>query len=240
MESIHIPRFHTDPITRLSVLPSHLTPTTRRQYRGNSGLTVRASSSLGKNRQAPNIDEGTLLKETVVPRRNMMVVMMSSLVLSQLDSSLSGNNQVMAETSTAGMFKEHMDTFDGYSFFYPKNWVQVRGSGADIFFRDSFVLDENLSVEISSPSSSDYKSVEDLGLPKMAGERVQKQNLIEFMSTRLGVRRESNILSTSSRVADDGKLYYDVEVCFARLTNFLFFFSLLKINHFFIQIKRGC
>ncbi|KAK8480662.1 hypothetical protein V6N13_031300 [Hibiscus sabdariffa] len=43
----------------------------------------------------------------------------------------------------------------------------------------------------------------------MAFVKVLKQYLTEFMSTRLG---ESNILSTSSRVADDGKLYYQVEV----------------------------
>ncbi|KAK4595517.1 hypothetical protein RGQ29_013833 [Quercus rubra] len=57
-----------------------------------------------------------------------------------------------------------------------------------------------------------YKSVEDLGPPQEAGEKVLKQYLTEFMSTRLGVKRESNILSTSSRVADDGKIYYQVEV----------------------------
>uniref|UniRef100_A0A803KN21 PsbP C-terminal domain-containing protein n=2 Tax=Chenopodium quinoa TaxID=63459 RepID=A0A803KN21_CHEQI len=39
-----------------------------------------------------------------------------------------------------------------------------------------------------------------------------KQYLTEFMSTRLGVRRESNVLSTSSKVADDGRLYYQIEV----------------------------
>ena len=88
----------------------------------------------------------------------------------------------------------------------------MRGAGADIFFRDPYVLDENISVEVSSPSSSRYKSVEDLGPPQEAGKKVLKQYLTEFMSTRLGVRRESNILSTSSRVADDGNLYYQVEV----------------------------
>lgn len=108
--------------------------------------------------------------------------------------------------------REYIDTFDGYSFKYPQNWIQVRGAGADIFFRDPYVLDENLSVEMSSPSSSRYKTVEDLGPPQEAGKKVLKQYLTEFMSTRLGVRRESNILSTSSRVADDGKLYYQVEV----------------------------
>lgn len=110
------------------------------------------------------------------------------------------------------VFREYIDTFDGYSFKYPQNWIQVRGAGADIFFRDPYVLDENLSVEFSSPSSSRYKSVEDLGPPQEAGKKVLKQYLTEFMSTRLGVRRESNVLTTSSRVADDGKLYYQVEV----------------------------
>ncbi|CAH8320359.1 unnamed protein product [Eruca vesicaria subsp. sativa] len=86
------------------------------------------------------------------------------------------------------------------------------GAGADIFFRDPIVLDENLSVEFSSPSSSKYKSLEDLGSPEEAGKRLLRQYLTEFMSTRLGVKRESSILTTSSRVADDGKLYYQVEV----------------------------
>ncbi|XP_075501942.1 psbP domain-containing protein 1, chloroplastic isoform X2 [Primulina tabacum] len=109
------------------------------------------------------------------------------------------------------VYREYIDSFDGYSFKYPGNWIQVRGAGADIFFRDPFVLDENISVEISSPSSSRYKSVEDLGSPEEAGKKVLRQYLTEFMSTRLGVRRESRIISTSSRVANDGKLYYLVE-----------------------------
>ncbi|RAL53742.1 hypothetical protein DM860_015470 [Cuscuta australis] len=109
-------------------------------------------------------------------------------------------------------FREYIDTFDGYSFKYPQNWIQVRGAGAEIFFRDPFVLDANLSVEISSPSSSRYQSVEDLGPPEEAGKRALQQCLRELMSTRLGVRRESRILSTTSRMADDGRLYYQVEV----------------------------
>ncbi|XAR73090.1 hypothetical protein NMG60_11006929, partial [Bertholletia excelsa] len=108
--------------------------------------------------------------------------------------------------------REYIDTFDGYSFKYPQNWIQVRGAGADVFFRDPFVLDENLYVELSSPSSSRYRSVEDLGSPQEAGEKVLGPYLTEFMSTRIGVRRESKFLSTSSRVADDGKMYYQVEV----------------------------
>jgi PsbP len=117
-----------------------------------------------------------------------------------------------ATASPSSSFREHIDNFDGYTFLYPRSWIPVRGAGADIFFRDPQVLDENISVEISSPSSSKYKSVEDLGSPQDAAERVLRQYLTEFMSTRLGVRRESNVLSASQRVADDGRMYYEVEV----------------------------
>lgn len=135
-----------------------------------------------------------------------MAFMFSSCIFLQVGL----NGIASAELSL--VFREHIDTFDGYTFKYPKNWIQVRGAGADIFFRDPYVLDENISVELSSPSSSNYKSVEDLGSPQEAAEKVLRQYLVEFMSTRLGVRRESNILSTSSRIADDGRLYYQVEV----------------------------
>uniref|UniRef100_A0A0D9Y0F7 PsbP C-terminal domain-containing protein n=1 Tax=Leersia perrieri TaxID=77586 RepID=A0A0D9Y0F7_9ORYZ len=142
-----------------------------------------------------------------VPRRNVLSTMLSTSGIFLL-----GPKQLALAETTGGTFREYIDTFDGYTFFYPKSWIQVRGAGADIFFRDPFVLDENMSVEISSPSSSKYMTVEDLGPPEKAAERVLQQYLTEFMSTRLGVRRTSNILSASSKVADDGKLYYEVEV----------------------------
>ncbi|XP_072996183.1 psbP domain-containing protein 1, chloroplastic [Typha latifolia] len=142
----------------------------------------------------------------LVPRRNVIATVLSSFILSPQWC----HEVAFAQPST--LFREHIDTFDGYTFLYPKSWIQVRGAGADVFFRDPFVLDENISVEISSPSSSRYKSVEDLGPPEVAAQKVLKQYLTEFMSTRLGVRRESNILTTSSRVADDGRVYYQVEV----------------------------
>ncbi|WCJ26892.1 Photosystem II reaction center PsbP family protein [Euphorbia peplus] len=147
-------------------------------------------------------------KAFAVPRRMAMGM---GLILSTSIISDIGFQSIASAESVVGL-REYIDTFDGYSFKYPKNWIQVKGAGADIFFRDPIVLDENISVEMSSPSSSNYKSVEDLGPPQEAGKKVLKQYLTEFMSTRLGVRRESNVVSTSSRVADDGKLYYQVEV----------------------------
>lgn len=162
-------------------------------------------------------------KDFAVGRRDAINLIFSTYLVSNSDSAFAAQS--------VG-FKEYIDTFDGYSFNYPLNWIQVRGAGADIFFRDPFVLDENLSVEISSPSSSQYKSVEDLGSPQDAGKKVLRQYLTEFMSTRLGVRRQSSILSTSSRTADDGKLYYLVEVSFS-LCFFSFFFLILFFFSFF-------
>lgn len=150
-----------------------------------------------------------------------MTALLSSYVFAQVDSL-----DTASALQSVGL-REYIDTFDGYSFKYPKNWIQVRGANADIFFRDPFILDENLSLELSSPSSSFYKSIEDLGPPEVAGKNVLKQYLTEFMSTRLGVRREASILSTSSRIADDGKMYYQVEVRaykYYRLTAYTFSF----------------
>ncbi|KAK2419009.1 PsbP domain-containing protein 1, chloroplastic [Trifolium repens] len=138
-----------------------------------------------------------------VPRRKAMSFILSTYILSDITST--------ALAQQPRVFREYVDAFDGYSFNYPSNWIQVRGAGADIFFRDPYILDENISVEVSSPSSSNFKTVQDLGSPQEAGKKVLNQYLTEFMSTRLGVKRESNVLSTSSRVADDGKLYYQVE-----------------------------
>ncbi|PON69628.1 PsbP family [Parasponia andersonii] len=150
--------------------------------------------------------EGRQTKAFAVPRRNALALILSGCLFSE---GVSGDT---AFAQQSGGFREYIDTFDGYSLKYPQNWIQVRGAGADIFFRDPYVLDENISVELSSPSSSRYKSVEDLGPPEEAAKKVLKQYLTEFMSTRLGVRRESNILSTTSKTAEDGRLYYQVEV----------------------------
>ncbi|XP_002988595.2 psbP domain-containing protein 1, chloroplastic [Selaginella moellendorffii] len=109
-------------------------------------------------------------------------------------------------------FKVFEDPFDGYSFSYPGSWFQVRGAGADCFFRSPVNLDESVTVDVSSPSSSRYQSIEELGLPQDAAQGLLKQLSTEFMSTRLGVRREINVLSSRSRVDGDGRLLYEVEV----------------------------
>ena len=88
----------------------------------------------------------------------------------------------------------------------------MKGSGNDIFFRNPLNLEENLFVAISSPSSTKYASVADLGTPDDVAKRVLDQYLNEFMSTRIGVRRESEVVSASERTSADGTLFYDVKV----------------------------
>lgn len=107
-------------------------------------------------------------------------------------------------------FSRHMDRLDGYSFFYPEAWSVVTTSGNDVFYRNVRIADQNVFVDISSPSSSKYDSVADLGPPEKAAEKVEKQLLTEFMSTRLGVQREVENVSATSRTGDDGKEYYDI------------------------------
>lgn len=43
---------------------------------------------------------------------------------------------------------------DGYSFIFPEGWLAVTSSGNDIFLRNPANVDQNLFVDISSPSSS--------------------------------------------------------------------------------------
>ena len=96
-------------------------------------------------------------------------------------------------------FARYTDAIDGYGFDRPSAWVEVRGSGNDVFFRDASEVETNAFVAVSSPSSSAYESVEE-------------QYVGELMSTRLGVRREKEILNARRRTKSDGKVYYDVEV----------------------------
>jgi hypothetical protein len=52
------------------------------------------------------------------------------------------------------MMKRRACRLDGYSFIYPEQWAAVTSSGNDIFLRNPFNVEQNLFVDISSPSSS--------------------------------------------------------------------------------------
>ena len=96
-------------------------------------------------------------------------------------------------------FRAHEDKLDGYSFLYPDDWIPVTTSGNDVFYRSPLDVDTNLFVDVSSPSSSRYESVRDLGTPQEAAEQTLRQYLTELMSTRIGVRRSGEVLSAAER-----------------------------------------
>lgn len=84
-----------------------------------------------------------------------------------------------------------VDKLDGYSFLFPELWTSVTSSGNDVFLRNPFNLEENMFVDISSPSSSRYESVADLGTPQEAATALLEKYLNkEFMSTRIGEEQE--------------------------------------------------
>jgi PsbP len=69
-----------------------------------------------------------------------------------------------------------------------------------------------------SHSCCSFAGVSDLGSPEAAADRILDQYLNkEFMSTRLGVRREGEVLAAAVRQGDDGRTYYDIDV---RMTSY--------------------
>jgi hypothetical protein len=89
----------------------------------------------------------------------------------------------------------------------------VTTSGNDVFFRNPFDAEQNVFVDISSPSSSKFSSVEDLGSPEDAAKKVLDQYLEEYMSTRIGVRRDGEVVSAEARREGDA-FYYDIATRF--------------------------
>ncbi|EFJ47398.1 hypothetical protein VOLCADRAFT_61541 [Volvox carteri f. nagariensis] len=149
-------------------------------------------------------------------RRDALLSLLSiPLTAAQLGSAVA---PALAFTAPPPGYRLLVDKLDGYSFICPENWIAVTSSGNDIFLRNPRIVEENLFVDITSPSSSRFKSVGDLGTPDEAAKRLLDQYLTkEFMSTRLGISRYGEIVSASSRVADDGQTYYDIAI---RMTSY--------------------
>ena len=72
----------------------------------------------------------------------------------------------------------------------------MQSSGNEVFLRNPYNVNENLYVTISSPSSSKYKE-SNLQSPDATAQVILKQFLTEYMSTRLGVRREADVVDAA-------------------------------------------
>jgi hypothetical protein len=128
-------------------------------------------------------------------------------------SALAAPRRASAFTPPPPGLRFHRDKLDGYSFFYPEDWSPVTTSGNDVFFRNPFNAEENVFVDVSSPSSSRYASPADLGSPADAAARILDQFLEEFMSTRIGVRKNAEVVSAEARAVpgDPSATYYDIQ-----------------------------
>jgi len=127
-----------------------------------------------------------------------------------LTGGLGKDDKAQAFTRPPPGFDLFIDTIDGYEFLRPSSWVEVKGSGYDIFYRNPRNVEENCFVAISSPSSNVYKSVRDVGTPEETAEKILKQTLIELTSTRLGIIRESEVVSAKEDLDKDGTAFYDI------------------------------
>ncbi|KAK9814940.1 hypothetical protein WJX73_002551 [Symbiochloris irregularis] len=116
-----------------------------------------------------------------------------------------------AQTVPSG-YRQYVDKLDGYSFNIPGDWAAVTSSGNDVFFRNIFNVNENVFVGLSSPSSKKYDSLSVLGDPDKAAKQILKQCLDELGTTRLGVKREGEVVTASRRTGPDGREYYDVQL----------------------------
>lgn len=151
----------------------------------------------------------------VVDRRSLMMGAFSLALVSS--SSLPQPAHAVFTPPPQG-FRAQVDILDGYRFFYPEGWIGVTSSGNDCFLRNPRNIDECVFVDFSSPSSSRYNAVTDLGTPQDTANKILDQFLTkEFMSTRLGIKREGSVLSASSREGPEGRTYYDVAI---RMTSY--------------------
>jgi len=102
---------------------------------------------------------------------------------------------------------------NSYDFVYPSDWFRITGAGDTVLFRSSFNPEVGLFVNISSPSASRYTDLESLGDPPTVAKSLTEQLLLELTSTRLGVRREAELVSAVARKgAYDDRTYYDIDV----------------------------
>lgn len=104
----------------------------------------------------------------------------------------------------AGGFNSYADNTDGYRFFYPNGWVQVRvKEGPDVVFHDFIEPTENVSVVISPVSGG--KTLADLGTPSEVGYKLSKSALAPP-----GSGREAELVNAAARELK-GKTYYNLE-----------------------------
>lgn len=104
------------------------------------------------------------------------------------------------------------DIYDDYFVLIPPEWNVVTTSGADMFYRNTLNVEQNMFVALSSKSFSKFKSLpEDFGTPQQCAEAYLQKYMGEFTSTRLGIQRNGRVVAAAQRTsASDGdRQFYD-------------------------------
>jgi photosystem II oxygen-evolving enhancer protein 2 len=96
------------------------------------------------------------------------------------------------------------DDIDGYRFFYPNGWAEVKVSGGpDVVFHDIIEQTENISVVINPAPGK--KLLSDLGTPGEVGYQLSKSAIAPPNSGRT-----AELVNAASRELS-GKTYYVLE-----------------------------
>merc|ERR1712048_216994 len=96
-------------------------------------------------------------------------------------------------------FSVYKNEVEKFRFLYPCSWTRVATSGTAVFYRNPDNFNESLFVEVSAPLFGEYVDIKGIGNPQEAAEKYLGLILQEFMSTRLGIRREAQVISALSR-----------------------------------------
>ncbi|GAB5355898.1 hypothetical protein AAMO2058_000244400 [Amorphochlora amoebiformis] len=99
---------------------------------------------------------------------------------------------------------------DGYRYAVPDTWLLSKTSGNLGAYENPLDYQQNIFIAVSGVTKFD--SPTDIGTPQEVAKDVERRLLNEFMSTRIGVRRDSDIISAKERTGKDGKVYYDITV----------------------------
>jgi photosystem II oxygen-evolving enhancer protein 2 len=106
--------------------------------------------------------------------------------------------------ANAAGLKSFVDSADGYQFYYPNGWLQVKvADGPDVVFHDLIEVSENVSVVISPVPAG--KTLSDLGTPSEVGYKLGKAALAPVDSGRTAE------LTNAAQREVNGKVYYFLE-----------------------------
>lgn len=109
-------------------------------------------------------------------------------------------------TSPSSGLTSFSDSYDGYRFLYPNEWIEMDASNLapDVVLHDLIERSENVSVIINPAEAG--QTLADLGTPTEVGYELSKRAIAPEGSDRV-----AELIDAQSRQDEDGKTYYIFE-----------------------------